>query len=95
MRLLAITMETTTCCQMPWIRSYGKPKAKGLAISLRFGGNKDDRIWNHRQGLGVFFVAVFQAMGKMGNTGDSYSSFSSTCNNGKSAPQSGCQCKAL
>ena len=22
-------------------------KAKGLAISLRFGGNKDDRIWNH------------------------------------------------
>jgi hypothetical protein len=33
-------------------------KAKGLAISLRFGGNKDDRIWNHRQALGVFFVAV-------------------------------------
>jgi len=40
-------------------------------------------------------MAVLQAMGKMGNTDDSYSSFSSTHTNGKSTPQSGGQRKAL
>jgi hypothetical protein len=44
--------------KLPRIRSYGKLKANGLAISLRLGGKKDDRRRTHGKSFPLFFVAV-------------------------------------
>ena len=75
---------------MLWNCSCGKTQ-KGLAICLRFGGNKDDRRKNRKQALGFFFGAVLSAMAKMGTNGDSNSSSSYTPPDNKSTPESGCK----
>ena len=43
-----------------------KLKAEGLAISLRFGGKKDDRRKPHQQTHSVCLVALLPAVGNMG-----------------------------
>lgn len=57
-----------------------------MAISLRLGGKKNDRRKNRRQDLRFLFMALLQAMGKMGISGDSRSGFGDTHIGNKSSP---------
>jgi hypothetical protein len=62
-------------------------KQRDLQFAQYLEAIRYDYRRNHKQALGVFFMAVSQAMGKMGISGDSNSSISYNHTQGKSIPK--------